>query len=77
MENDALLRRYRRERRRLLEFILSAGLAAEVRPPPGAESLSDVDLDVVSADYVLERVKSGESLSQLVAPVGCACGVEP
>ncbi|CAA6666869.1 unnamed protein product [Spirodela intermedia] len=51
MENDALLRRYRRERRRLLEFILSAGLA-----------FIDVDLDVVSADYVLERVKSGGML---------------
>ncbi|MQL77138.1 hypothetical protein Taro_009527, partial [Colocasia esculenta] len=54
-----LLERYRRDRRRLLDFILSAGLASEVRPPPGAASLSDVDLDVVSADYVLERVKSG------------------
>uniref|UniRef100_A0A1D1XXQ8 GTP-dependent nucleic acid-binding protein engD n=1 Tax=Anthurium amnicola TaxID=1678845 RepID=A0A1D1XXQ8_9ARAE len=55
----SLLQRYRRDRRRLIDFILSAGLAAEVRPPPGAASLSDVDLDVVSADYVLERAKSG------------------
>ena len=60
MDVDSLMRRYRMERRRLLEFVLSAGLAAEVWPPPGVESLSDVDLDRVSADYVLDRVKSGE-----------------
>ncbi|MQM20506.1 hypothetical protein Taro_053527, partial [Colocasia esculenta] len=54
-----LLERCRRDRRRLLDFILSAGLASEVRTPPDAASLSDIDLDVVSADYVLERDKSG------------------
>ncbi|MQL72562.1 hypothetical protein Taro_004897 [Colocasia esculenta] len=62
-----LLERYRRDHRRLLDFILSAGLASEVRPPPGAVSLLDIDLDVVSADYVLERVKSGGVLDLLEA----------
>ncbi|XP_078442057.1 DNA topoisomerase 4 subunit B (DUF810) [Wolffia australiana] len=70
MEINALLHRYRQERRELLEFILSAGLASEVRPPPGAGSILDVDLDFVSANYVLERVQSGGVLDLSKA---CKC----
>ncbi|KAK1274447.1 hypothetical protein QJS04_geneDACA022258 [Acorus gramineus] len=55
MENHLLLQRYRRDRRNLLDFILSSGLAGDVRPPP-----RDVDLDTLSVDYVVDRVKSGK-----------------
>ncbi|KAK1327051.1 hypothetical protein QJS10_CPA01g02426 [Acorus calamus] len=57
MENHLLLQRYRRDRRNLLDFILSSGLAGDVRPPP-----RDVDLDTLSVDYVVDRVKSGGAL---------------
>ncbi|XP_038982553.1 protein unc-13 homolog isoform X9 [Phoenix dactylifera] len=57
METLFLLQRHRRDRRKLLEFILSAGL---IRTPSGDSlDLSDVDLDTISVDYVLECVKSG------------------
>lgn len=60
MEHDSLLQRYRRDRRKLLEFILSSGLVKEVRAPSGsAPSLSDADFDKLSADYILHCVKSG------------------
>lgn len=62
MEHDSLLQRYRRDRRKLLEFILSSGLVKEVRAPSGsAPSLSDADFDKLSADYILHCVKSGLS----------------
>lgn len=58
MENS-LLQKYRSDRRKLLEFIMSAGLVREIRTPPGAVELRDVDLDTVSIDYVLECVQQG------------------
>ncbi|KAJ8428771.1 hypothetical protein Cgig2_010775 [Carnegiea gigantea] len=48
-----LLQRYRRDRRVLLNFMLSGSLIKKVVLPPGAVSLDDVDLDQVSVDYVL------------------------
>ncbi|XP_034216285.1 protein unc-13 homolog isoform X3 [Prunus dulcis] len=61
MEHQPLLQRYRRDRRKLLEFLLSSsGLVTELRTPTGsAASLSHIDFDTLSADYVLDCVKSG------------------
>lgn len=55
-----LLQRYRRDRRVLLDFILSGSLIKKVAMPPGAVTLDDVDLDQVSVDYVLNCAKKGE-----------------
>ncbi|XP_048495641.1 protein unc-13 homolog isoform X1 [Beta vulgaris subsp. vulgaris] len=57
-----LLQRYRRDRRVLLDYMLSGSLIKKVILPPGAVSLDDVDLDQVSVDYVLSCVKKGEML---------------
>ncbi|XP_059444572.1 protein unc-13 homolog [Corylus avellana] len=55
-----LLQRYRGDRRKLLEFLLSSGLITELRTPAGPiAALSDVDLDKLSADYVLHCIKYG------------------
>lgn len=54
-----LLQRYRRDRRILLDFILSGSLVKKVVMPPGAVTLDDVDLDQVSIDYVLNCAKKG------------------
>ncbi|TVU16106.1 hypothetical protein EJB05_39656, partial [Eragrostis curvula] len=51
MDSAELLEMYRRDRRQLLGFLLSAG--------GRAVDLSRVDLDAVSADYALECVSSG------------------
>lgn len=59
MEQDSLLQRYRRDRRKLLEFLLSSGLIKEVRTPSGSTPLSDADFDKLSADYILHCIKSG------------------
>ncbi|KAK5847109.1 protein unc-13 homolog isoform X1 [Gossypium arboreum] len=59
MEQDSLLQRYRRDRRKLLEFLLSSGLIEEVRTPSGSTSLSEADFDKLSADYILHCIKSG------------------
>ncbi|PQQ21385.1 uncharacterized protein Pyn_17972 [Prunus yedoensis var. nudiflora] len=61
MEHQPLLQRYRRDRRKLLEFLLSSsGLVTELRTSSGsAASLSHIDFDTLSADYVLDCVKSG------------------
>lgn len=56
------LQRYRRDRRVLLDFILSSSLIKKVVMPPGAVSLDDIDLDQVSVDYVLNCVKKGGML---------------
>lgn len=63
-EEDALelLQRYRRDRRVLLDFILSGSLIKKVIMPPGAITLDDVDLDQVSVDYVLGCAKKGGML---------------
>ena len=55
-----LLQRYRRDRRVLLDFILSGSLIKKVVMPPGAVTLDDVDLDQVSVDYVLNCAKRSE-----------------
>lgn len=55
-----LLQRYRRDRRVLLDFILSGSLIKKVVMPPGAVTLDDVDLDQVSIDYVLNCAKKSE-----------------
>ncbi|KAE9592792.1 hypothetical protein Lalb_Chr19g0132961 [Lupinus albus] len=57
-----LLQRFRRDRRILLDFILSGSLIKKVVMPPGAVSLEDVDLDQVSVDYVLNCVKKSSML---------------
>ncbi|TYI83626.1 hypothetical protein E1A91_D05G306400v1 [Gossypium mustelinum] len=57
-----LLQRYRRDRRILLDFILSGSLIKKVVMPPGAVTLDDVDLDQVSIDYVLSCIKKGGML---------------
>ncbi|XP_022720063.1 uncharacterized protein LOC111277894 isoform X1 [Durio zibethinus] len=59
MEHVSLLQRYRRDRRKLLEFLLSSGLIKEIRTPSGSSPLSDADFDKLSADYILHCVKSG------------------
>ncbi|KAG6428684.1 hypothetical protein SASPL_112937 [Salvia splendens] len=50
--ND-LLRRYRDDRRKLLEFLLSSDLIKEITTP------ADIEFDHLSADYVLECIQSG------------------
>ncbi|OMO87254.1 hypothetical protein COLO4_20721 [Corchorus olitorius] len=65
MEDESaveLLQRYRRDRRILLDFILSGSLIKKVVMPPGAVTLDDVDLDQVSVDYVLSCIKKGGML---------------
>ncbi|XP_061955444.1 protein unc-13 homolog isoform X4 [Populus nigra] len=61
MEQQAmLLHHYRRDRRKLLEFLLSSGLIKELRTPSGpTNSLSNLDFDSLSADYIIHCVKSG------------------
>jgi hypothetical protein len=55
----SLLEAYRRDRRRLLGFLLSAAGDGHGR----AVDLSRVDLDAVSADYALDCVASGKPAS--------------
>ncbi|KAK4835776.1 hypothetical protein QYF36_014424 [Acer negundo] len=57
-----VLQRFRRDRRILLDFILSGTLIKKVIMPPGAVTLDDVDLDQVSVDYVLGCAKKGALL---------------
>lgn len=58
---NSLLERYRNDRRKLMEFLMSSGLVKELRSHSGSSSasLSPADLDALSADYVLDCVKSG------------------
>lgn len=68
MEAYSLLERYRLDRRKLLEFILSSGLVREIRTPSGSSaSISEVNLDFISADYVLQSIKSGGVLDVALA----------
>ncbi|KAJ8756008.1 hypothetical protein K2173_024553 [Erythroxylum novogranatense] len=57
-----LLQRYRRDRRVLLDFILSGSLIKKVVMPPGAVTLDDIDLDQVSVDFVINCAKKGHML---------------
>lgn len=54
-----ILQRYRRDRRKLLDFMLAGSLIKKVIMPPGAVTLDDVDLDQVSVDYVINCAKKG------------------
>ena len=56
MDTASMLVVYRRDRRRLLGFLLSAGGGGS-----RALDLSRIDLDAVSADYALECVAAGEA----------------
>ncbi|KAJ8762857.1 hypothetical protein K2173_022986 [Erythroxylum novogranatense] len=61
MERSTLLESYRHDRRKLIEFLLASGLIKELRTPSGpADSLANIDFDRLSADYILECVKSGK-----------------
>ncbi|KAK9076709.1 hypothetical protein SSX86_005043 [Deinandra increscens subsp. villosa] len=53
--DSSLLHRYRHDRRKLLDFILSSGLITDIR----SSSSSEIDFDGISADYVLESIQSG------------------
>lgn len=55
-----ILQRYRRDRRKLLDFMLAGSLIKKVIMPPGAVTLDDVDLDQVSVDYVINCAKKGD-----------------
>lgn len=57
----SLLEAYRRDRRRLLGFLLSSAGGHGGR----AVDLSRVDLDAVSADYALDCVASGKAALSL------------
>ncbi|XP_023540981.1 uncharacterized protein LOC111801201 isoform X3 [Cucurbita pepo subsp. pepo] len=60
MESGSLLQRYRRDRKKLLAFLLSSRFVRELRTPAGpVTDFSAVDLDSLSASYVLECIKSG------------------
>ncbi|GMP83849.1 hypothetical protein ACSBR2_035717 [Camellia fascicularis] len=66
--SQSLLQRNHSDRRQLLSFILSSGLIKELRSPTGAtSSVSDSDLELLSADYVLQCAQSG-SESCLCSP---------
>lgn len=56
-----ILQRYRRDRRKLLDFMLAGSLIKKVIMPPGAVTLDDVDLDQVSVDYVINCAKKGDT----------------
>uniref|UniRef100_A0A0V0GXS9 Putative ovule protein n=1 Tax=Solanum chacoense TaxID=4108 RepID=A0A0V0GXS9_SOLCH len=56
------LQRFRRDRRILLNFVLSGSLIKKVVIPPGAVSLDDVDLDQVSLDFFLNCARKGDLL---------------
>ncbi|KAM0934376.1 putative protein unc-13, mammalian uncoordinated 13, domain 2 [Dioscorea sansibarensis] len=60
MDASRLLHLYRRDRRKLLEFVLSSAPAEA--SSDSALDLSAVDLDTLSIDYVLDRVQSGGML---------------
>ncbi|KAG5539239.1 hypothetical protein RHGRI_019711 [Rhododendron griersonianum] len=64
-----LLQRFRRDRRILLDYILSGSFIKKVVMPPGAVSLDDVDLDQVSVDYVLSCAKKGSVIHNLLCLV--------
>ncbi|KZV40963.1 hypothetical protein F511_25688 [Dorcoceras hygrometricum] len=58
--SNPMLLRYRDDRRKLLEFVLSSGLIKEIRTPAGpTTSFSSINFDSISADYVLDCIKSG------------------
>ncbi|KAL2544069.1 hypothetical protein Fot_13302 [Forsythia ovata] len=70
--SNSLLQKYRNDRRKLLEFLLSSGLIKEIKTPAGlTTSVSKIDFDSLSIDYVLECIKSGGLLDFSLARKGC------
>ncbi|RAL44398.1 hypothetical protein DM860_011675 [Cuscuta australis] len=67
MDGASLLQRYRRDRRKLLEFLLSSGLIKEIRTPAGSSTVSNLNLDALSIDYVLECIQSSRVVDVSVA----------
>lgn len=63
MDASSLLEFYRSDRRKLLEFLLSSGLIKEIRTASGSSttSLSSINLDYISTDYVLQSIQSGKT----------------
>lgn len=58
--SNPLLRTYRDDRRKLLEFLLSSGFIKEIRTPAGlTTSVSSINFDSISTDYVLECFNTG------------------
>ncbi|KAL6556752.1 hypothetical protein OROHE_006628 [Orobanche hederae] len=61
--SNLLMRRYRSDRRKLLEFLLSSSLIKGIKTPVGPTvSSSSINFDSISADYVLECIQSGRVL---------------
>ncbi|KAI5655545.1 hypothetical protein M9H77_32732 [Catharanthus roseus] len=69
MDASSLLEFYRSDRRKLLEFLLSSGLIKEIRTASGSSttSLSSINLDYISTDYVLQSIQSGGVLDIALA----------
>ncbi|KAL8543750.1 hypothetical protein ACS0TY_004350 [Phlomoides rotata] len=58
--SNPLLRRYRSDRRKLLDFLLSSGLIKEITTPEGpTTSFTNIQFDSLSADYVLDCIQTG------------------
>lgn len=60
--SNPLLRRYRSDRRKLLEFLLSSGLIKEITTPEGptTTAFSNIEFDSLSTDYVIECIRTGK-----------------
>ncbi|XP_057525392.1 protein unc-13 homolog isoform X2 [Amaranthus tricolor] len=60
-QTHMLLEHYRRDRQKLLQFLISSSnLIKQVRSSSGStSSLSDINLDTLSADYVISCINSG------------------
>ncbi|XP_031476221.1 protein unc-13 homolog isoform X2 [Nymphaea colorata] len=57
-----LLERLRLDRHKLIEFIISSNVIKAVDFPTGTSGVEDVDLDAISADYMLECAVNGKVL---------------
>ncbi|CAO2819953.1 unnamed protein product [Amaranthus hypochondriacus] len=60
-QTHMMLEHYRRDRQKLLQFLISSSnLIKQVRTSSGStSSLSDINLDTLSADYVISCINSG------------------
>ncbi|GMP85749.1 hypothetical protein CsSME_00038790 [Camellia sinensis var. sinensis] len=57
--SQSLLQRYHSDRRQILSFILSSCLIRDLWSPTGAtSSVSDSDLELLSANYILQCAQS-------------------
>ncbi|CAN6484915.1 unnamed protein product [Victoria cruziana] len=57
-----MLERLRSDRRKLIGFIISSNAIKAVDFPTGTSGVEDADLDIISADYVLECAQNGKVL---------------